>query len=60
MLAGCQRPVVIQSDRLPERVPEGGWRVTDGFLQERYQIERTLRGQLARCEAERDSAAGRP
>lgn len=44
---------------MPERLDSGGWRVTDGFLQDRYQIERTLRGQLERCEAERDSAAGR-
>lgn len=59
LTAGCHSPLVIQESRLPERLPEGDWRVTDGFLQDRYQIERTLRGQLERCEAERDSAAGR-
>ncbi len=51
--------MAIQASRMPERVDGGGWHVTDGFLQDRYQIERTLRGQLERCEAERDSAAGR-
>lgn len=34
---------------MPERLDEGGWKVSDGFLQERYQIERGLRGQLERC-----------
>lgn len=34
---------------MPERLDGGGWKVTDGFLQERYQLERGLRGQLERC-----------
>lgn len=57
-LAGCHSPMAIQASRMPERVDGGGWHVTDGFLQDRYQIERTLRGQLERCEAERDAAKG--
>jgi hypothetical protein len=50
--------MAIQESRMPERLDGGGWRVTDGFLQDRYQIERTLRGQLERCEADRDAAKG--
>ncbi|HNP80145.1 MAG TPA: hypothetical protein PKN47_01680 [Nitrospira sp.] len=48
-MAGCHSPLVIQESRLPERLDGGGWKVTDGFLQERYQLERGLRGQLERC-----------
>ena len=59
LTAGCHSPVAIQESRMPEKLADGGWRVTDGFLQDRYQIERTLRGQLERCEAARDSASGR-
>ncbi len=50
--------MAIQDSRIPERLEGGGWRVTDGFLQDRYQIERTLRGQLERCEAAHDAAKG--
>ena len=51
-MAGCHSPLVIQDSRVPERLDEGGWRVSDGFLQERYQLERTLRAQLEQCRAE--------
>lgn len=58
LTAGCHSPMAIQENRMPEKLDGGGWRVTDGFLQDRYQIERTLRGQLERCEATQDAMQG--
>lgn len=36
---------------MPERLPDGRWAVTDGWMQERYEQERLLRFGLDRCEA---------
>lgn len=52
LMAGCHSPLVIQESRMPVPLDNGNWEVTSGFLQERYQIERGLRGQLERCMAE--------
>lgn len=60
LMAGCHSPIAIQDSRMPQPLDKGGWRVSDGFLQDRYQIERALRGQLERCEADLDARGARP
>jgi hypothetical protein len=51
-LSACAATVQpIQESRIPERLPDGRWAVTDGWMQERYEQERLLRAGLERCEA---------
>lgn len=52
-----ETPRVLAADRRILPLPDGGYRVTETWLQERYQLERGLRLQLERCEAKR--TAGR-
>lgn len=50
-LSACSTVVPIETSRMPERLPDGRWAVTDGWMQERYEGERLLRFSLERCEA---------
>ena len=54
ILGGCAEgmPAPISSDRTIVKLEDGGYRVTETFLQERYQLERALRLRLERCEVE--------
>ena len=53
LLSGCSgtAPLVLSADRQIVREPNGSYRVTDVWMQERYQLERALRLRLERCEA---------
>ena len=55
LLAGCHRAapevVVLSADRQIVAEADGRYRVSDVWLQERYQLERVLRLRLERCEA---------
>jgi hypothetical protein len=44
--------VVLSGDRQIVREIDGGYRVTEVWMQERYQLERALRLRLERCEAD--------
>lgn len=48
--------VVLSGDRQVIKQAEDGWRVSDVWMQERYQLERALRLRLERCEAEAHGA----
>lgn len=55
-LSGCaSQPelVVLSGDRQIVREADGSYRVSEVWMQERYQLERALRLRLERCEAER-------
>lgn len=56
-LSACSQVQPIQRSRIPEPLPDGRWAVTDGFLQEQYELERALRFHLEQCQAERDGTA---
>ena len=51
--SGCSAPeaLVLSADRQIVRESNGSYRVSDGWMQERYQLERALRLQLERCDA---------
>lgn len=53
LVSACSAPeaLVLRADRQIVRESNGTYRVTDGWMQERYQLERALRLQLERCEA---------
>ena len=53
-LSACSTVVPIETSRIPERLPDGRWAVTDGWMQERYEGERLLRFGWDRCEAARE------
>mgnify|MGYP001582410670 CR=1 FL=1 len=56
-LSACTATVQpIQASRMPERLPDTRWAVTDGWLQDHYEQLRLLRLGLDRCEAARDAA----
>jgi hypothetical protein len=61
-LAGCQihfgpvAPEVISADRTIVHLPDGRYAVTETWLLERYELERTLRLQVERCEQEQEEA----
>lgn len=55
-LAGCAGSpelVVLSGDRQIVRESDGSYHVSEVWLQERYQLDRSLRLRLERCEAER-------
>jgi hypothetical protein len=45
-------PEVISADRQIVHLPDGRYAVTETWLLERYELERTLRLQVERCEQE--------
>ena len=52
VLSACARTVQpIQASRMPERLPDQRWAVTDGWMQDQYEQLRLLRLGLDRCEA---------
>lgn len=54
-LSGCAsqpETVVLSGDRQIVREADGRYRVSDVWIQERYQLERALRLRFERCEAQ--------
>ena len=53
LASGCSAPeaLVLSADRQIVHEPNGSYRVSDVWMQERYQLERALRLRLERCEA---------
>lgn len=60
LVSGCRAPelLVLSADRQIVREADGTYRVSDVWMQERYQLERALRLRLERCEA--GNGAGGP
>lgn len=60
-LAACSPtlPQVISATRDPERLPDGRYAVTEGWVQERYELERGLRWHLDQCRAREDADRSR-
>lgn len=47
--------LIIPADRTITRLADGGYRVTEAWLLERFELERGLRLQLERCEGKQDT-----
>jgi hypothetical protein len=59
LLASCSRApelVILSGDRAIVREADGAYRVSEVWLQERYQLERALRVRLEQCEAAQGAA----
>ncbi len=51
LASGCEtRRPVLTADREITALADGGYRVTASWLKERYELERTLRLRVERCE----------
>jgi hypothetical protein len=53
LVFGCTpKTIVLSGDRHIVHETDGSYRVTEVWMQERYQLERALRLRLERCEAD--------
>lgn len=61
LLPSCRHDpglLIIPADRTITRLADGGYRVTEAWLLERFELERGLRMQLERCEANAGAQGG--